>query len=105
MRTRNAIQHFCAPDDEDLSGTALEFIFKNIDPLIQSAFNLFAIEHHEDDIGYDYVVSCLIQRELEFSIPDDFEIGEVDLNALLSEASPRYRKKFKQALRSKGISM
>lgn len=47
-KARNAIQHFCAPEQEDFRALALEFIYKIIDPLIAKEFDLVAIEHHED---------------------------------------------------------
>jgi hypothetical protein len=106
MKTRNAIQHFCAPDDEDLRGVALDFIFKNIDPIIKANFGLYAIEHHEDhSVGYDYVVDVVIRRELDFSIPDDFSLGEIDLSDALEEVSEAYREKLKERLRAKGLSL
>lgn len=106
MKTRNSIQHFCAPEHKDLRGIALEFIFKNIDPIIHSNFGLYAIEHHEDhNIGYDYVVRCLVDRELLFSIPDDFSIGEFDLPEALQDASQEYRRGLKERLKSRGTSI
>lgn len=104
MNTRNAIQHFCAPDEDDLRGVALEFIFKNIDPLICSNFGLYAIEHHEDhNIGYDYVVEHIISRELDFSIPDNFSVGEFDLAEILATVSAKYRNRLNKRLRPKGL--
>lgn len=103
MKTRNSIQHFCAPDQGDMRGIALDFIFKNIDPIIHSSFGLYAIKHHEDhNIGYDYVVDCIIARELHFSIPEDFSISEFDLPEALKIVSPKYRKTLKARLRTKG---
>ena len=76
-RARNAIQHFCAPTEEDFRSLSLEFIYTIIDPLIAEAFNLCAIEFHEDDsIGYDYVVQRLLYEQLKFTMPDDFKITE-----------------------------
>lgn len=105
-KTRNAIQHFCAPDSTDLRQIALEFTFKNIDPLIRENFGLYAIEYHEDfSLGYDYVVEMLMRRELLFSIPDDFSISEFDLPDMLSSTPKEYQKEFKARLAAKGISL
>lgn len=79
-RARNAIQHFCASEEEDFRGLSLEFIYTIIDPLISREFGLCAIEYHEDhSIGYDHVVGCLLRRQLKFTIPADFDVGEIDM--------------------------
>ncbi len=106
-KARNAIQHFCSPAERGgLSGLALEFVYKNIDPLINKHFNLCAIEYHEDtSVGYDYVVSCLIKHELFFSIPDEFRITEIDLNEALSDSSAEYRSELTKRFSTKGINL
>ena len=43
-RARNAVQHFCPPDVDDLSQLSLEFIYTIIDPLVADRFGLYAIE-------------------------------------------------------------
>lgn len=106
QRSRNAIQHFCAPETDDLRLLALEFIYKNIDPLIHESFGLCAIEYHEDhSIGYDYVVSCIVGHELLFEIPDDFSVGELNLRDELEIASPEYRTEILKRLSNKGIEL
>lgn len=45
-RVRNSIQHFCVPDGVSLNRLALEFIYNNLDPLINKHFGLCAIEYH-----------------------------------------------------------
>jgi len=97
-KARNTLQHFCAPEQTvDLSGVALEFLYKNIDPLIHRYFGLYAIEYHEDvSIGYDYVVRCLVGRELFFSIPEDFEVPEINLEEALSKTSHEYCSEFER---------
>lgn len=105
-RTRNAIQHFCAPELTDLRSLALEFIYKNVDPLIYENFGLYAIEYHEDhSIGYDHVVSRIMRQELPFSIPDDFSIGEFNLPEELDATSPEYRAEMLRRLGEKGITL
>ena len=55
-------------------------------------FGLCAIEYHEDrSVSYDYVVKCLINHELLFSIPSDFRITEIDLHEELSKTSEHYK--------------
>lgn len=104
QKLRNSIQHFYHPDGvddfgEEARGASLEFLYKNVDPLLKEYFFFNAIEFHEDpSVGYDYVVAALLRRELKFSIPDDFELGEVDLKAELSEASKPYRAWFRESL-------
>lgn len=90
-RARNSIQHFCVPDIDDLSSLSLEFIYTIIDPLIFEYFDLCAIEYHEDhSVSYDYVVSNLIQRQLKFSIPDDFVVTEINISEMIEGASAKY---------------
>lgn len=75
---RNAIQHL-PPEADDLSELSLEFIYTIIDLLIAEHLDSYAIEHHEDhSVGYDYVVASLLRRELRFSVPDDFDLTEID---------------------------
>lgn len=92
-RARNAIQHFCEPDeDDDLGGLSLEFIYSIIDPLILKQFELHAIEFHEDySVGYDHLVGTLLRREIRFSIPSDFDLTEIRISEEISEASQPYR--------------
>ncbi len=106
-KARNAIQHFCSPAETvDLRRLALEFLYKNIDPLINRHFNLCAIEYHEDtSIGYDYVVGCLIRHELFFSIPDEFVITEINLDEALSGCNAEYREGLAKRLSAKGLDL
>ena len=91
-KARNAIQHFCAPEDQHFGELSLEFIYTIIDPLILSHFGLHAIEHHEDhSVSYDYVVARLVQSELRFSVPKDFSITEIELTEELDDVSQSYR--------------
>ena len=94
-RMRNAVQHFCAPEDVSLSTIALTFIYRNIDPLIRDCFGIYAIEFHEDHgVRYDYVVQCLIGLNLKFSVPPDFRVTEIDLDAALRDCPPVYQQWF-----------
>ena len=91
-KARNSIQHFCAPDHPSLRRLSLEFLYKNVDPLLKKHFDLCAIEYHEDSAGYDYIVGSIIRHELLFSVPENFSISEIDLCEELSETSPEYRR-------------
>ena len=103
-RARNAVQHFCSPAARvDLRRVSLEFLYKNIDPLIHDHFGLYAIEYHEDYVGYDYVVSSLVNSELFFSIPNDFSLTEIDLEELLAGVSSNYRQGLRDRLLAKGL--
>lgn len=99
-KARNAVQHFCSPET-NLSNLSLEFLYKNVDPLINKHFGLCAIEYHEDHVGYDYVVQRLIGQELFFSIPDQFQVGEIDLMEELADATPSYRDELLRLLASR----
>ena len=102
-RARNAIQHFCAPENERFGALSLEFIYTIIDPLIAEHFGISAIEHHEDhSVSYDYVVAALLRAELRFSMPDDFAVTEINLAEELIGASPAYREWFAGKLEQLG---
>lgn len=106
-RARNAIQHFCSPTHVgDLRHLALSFLYGNIDPLIKRHFDLCAVEYHEDmSVGYDYVVECVIRHELLFSIPDEFEINEIDLEEALAETSDGYQKSLSKRFKESGLDL
>jgi hypothetical protein len=102
-RARNAIQHFFAPDIQDLSELSLEFIYTIIDLLIAERFGLYAIEYHEDhNVGYDYVVNELLAREFRFSIPDNFRITEINIADEIEDTSPEYQTWVRSALEAVG---
>jgi hypothetical protein len=104
-KARNAIQHFCSPTDvRDLRRVALDFLYKNIDPLISRHFGLCAIEYHEDEF-YDYVVKCVIENELFFEIPDNFEVTEIDLDEALSDTNKKYQKELAKRFAAKGLDL
>ncbi len=93
---RNAVQHFYHPGGLDNYGStardlSLEFIYKNVDPILYKYFNMCAIEFHEDhSVGYDYIVQCLLKREIRFSVPSDFEVSEFDVMEEVSGCDPQY---------------
>lgn len=100
---RNSIQHFCAPEKDDLRTLSLEFIYTIIDPLIMEVFGLYAIEYHEDpSVGYDYVVSSLIRRGLKFSIPENFTVAEINIRDELEGKSANYKRWIKTQVKKVG---
>jgi hypothetical protein len=103
-KVRNSVQHFCVPENESLRQISLDFLYKNIDPLIYKNFGICAIKYHEDDVGYDHVVACLVRHELLFSIPPDFQLPEIDLSEVLATTSKGYQKKFRRLLKENDCS-
>ena len=99
-KARNSIQHFCPPDGEkDPSRLALEFVYSVLDPLIRTQFGLFAIEFHEDhNVGYDYLVAVLLRHQLHFSVPEDFDVSEIDLDEEIAPATGDYKAWFRSEL-------
>ena len=91
-QARNSIQHFCAPEQQDFRKLSLEFIYTIIDPLIADAFDLCAIEYHEDhSVSYDYVVGALLRSELKFTVPEDFKVTEINMLDDLKGSSATYQ--------------
>ncbi|KHK89199.1 hypothetical protein [Novosphingobium malaysiense] len=102
-QARNSIQHFCAPEQRDFRRLSLEFIYTIIDPLIADAFDLCAIEYHEDhSVSYDYVVGALLRSELKFTVPGDFTVTEIDMSKELEGASSVYRNWVRQQMKRVG---
>lgn len=67
---RNQIQHFVADRDSDVQYDCLNFIYSNIDPLLQEHFGLVACEFHEDEF-HDYVIGCLLAHQIKFTTPEE----------------------------------
>lgn len=81
----------------------MEFIYTIIDPLIADAFDLCAIEYHEDhSVSYDYVVGALLRSELKFTVPGDFTVTEIDMSKELEGASSVYRNWVRQQMKRVG---
>ncbi|CUH89611.1 hypothetical protein PH5382_03559 [Phaeobacter sp. CECT 5382] len=106
LKLRNAVQHFYHPDGIENFGvvaseTSLEFLYKNVDPLLKKYFHCCAIEFHEDpSVGYDYVVERLVRLEQKFSMPDDFDLSEIGLDEASAEVSLEYRTWLRSSLSS-----
>jgi hypothetical protein len=100
---RNAIQHFCAPDQQDFRALSLEFIYTIIDPLIAQSFGICAIEYHEDhNVSYDYVVNSLLQSDLKFTVPEDFSVTEISMTEALESTSAAYKGWVKEEMKRIG---
>ncbi len=68
-RLRNAIQHF-APPNKDHASEAIDFIYEVIDPFINEAWGLFAVDYNEDYEHPKYLVEGLIRRGVPSSSSD-----------------------------------
>lgn len=99
---RNALLHFCIPDIGDLQKLATEFIYTIVDPIIYEQFGIYAIEYHDDQLGYDYLVGGLLRSQRKFSIPPDFSISEIDLAGELRGTSDGYQRWFRSELKKIG---
>jgi hypothetical protein len=90
-RLRNNLQHFGPAPDADMGGETLEFVFEVIDPFINDAWGLFAVDHDEDE-PYVYFTATLARREIPFLVSPEaakcFSEWEVDWD----KCSDRYRK-------------
>jgi len=92
QKARNAIVHFCSPDDPDLKLLSLQFLYRVIDPLLKQHFDECVIEFHNDhSVDYSYVVACLIRKEILFSVPNGFATSEIDYKAELVLTKPDYQ--------------
>ena len=87
---RNQIQHFSAPQDAQIQRIVVEFIYENIDPLLNQYFDSHACEHHHDT-SIDYIVAYLVRSETRFSIPEDLELTEIQLGYDILDCSAEYQ--------------
>lgn len=90
-KTRNSIQHFCAPEIDDPQSLSLSFLYKNIDPLIKRHLKIDAIEIVEPD-DQEYLLDRLISLELQFSTSEPIEGNENVIGESWAKASSTYRK-------------
>jgi hypothetical protein len=51
------------------------------------------------------VVECVIRNELLFSIPDDFNVTEIDLAETLSGTSEKYQEELSKRFAAKGLNL
>jgi hypothetical protein len=97
-KARNALLHFCVPENGNLQKLSIEFIYTIVDPIIFKHFKVYAIEYHDDHIGYDYLVGGLLRSQMKFSIPPDFSVSEIDLGREIEKASDEYKSWFRGEL-------
>lgn len=97
---RNTIQHFTAPNDWPCS--TRDFIYKVIDPFINTCWGLCAIDHHEDNDRYNNIVETLISSEVLFLVSPDCANEYRQVESTLSESPQYYKdemlKRFNQGL-------
>lgn len=97
---RNTIQHFTVPNEWPLS--TIDFIYKVIDPFINTCWGMCAIDHHEDNDRYNNVAEVLISREVLFHVSSDCASEFTQVEHSLLNSSPLYRsemlKRFDQGL-------
>lgn len=86
---RNQIQHFVDDRDADTQFECLNFIYSNIDPLLNEHFGLAACQFHEDEFD-DYVIGCLLSHQIMFTVPRDIVLSEIDPLTYLEGTSKRY---------------
>ncbi len=100
QQARNAIVHFCSPDDPNLKSLSLRFLYQVVDPLLNEHFDECAIEFHNDhSVDYSYIVSCLFSHEILFSVPDGFNTSEIDHVAELETTNKDYQLEMRKRIR------
>lgn len=93
---RNGIQHFSPPNDPDPSKRTLEFIYKVIDPFINSMWGLYAIDFDEDHDPYIYLVRAIVGREIDFLVSKGAAERFEEWNVDWTEVSATYQEKIKR---------
>jgi hypothetical protein len=99
-KLRNSIQHFFHPaGSEDFGKTArdicIDFIYKNLDPLLNTHFQDHCILHIEDEFP-DYLIRLLILSEHKFSFPPCLCLTEIDIEGSLKQTSKEYQTWFSE---------
>ncbi|TNH37641.1 hypothetical protein [Paracoccus haeundaensis] len=87
---RNQVQHFVDDRDGDVQFDCLNFIYSNIDPLLSKHFGIVACEFHEDEFN-DYVIGCLLNKQIKFTVPRDVVLHEIDPHQYLQDSSKDYK--------------
>lgn len=70
-RLRNSIQHFAAPDDEDLQFETLQFIFRVLDPFLYEHWKMYAVDFNEDHEPHIYLMQALVRHGILFNVSPD----------------------------------
>lgn len=87
---RNQIQHFIDNRDGDTQYECLNFIYSNIDPLLNEHFGIAACQFHEDEFD-DHVIGCLLSHQIKFTVPCGIVLSEIDPLTYLQGCSKPYR--------------
>lgn len=103
-KLRNSIQHFSRPLDKDCGKETLEYIYGVIDPFINECWGLYAINYNEDTEPYQYLLEGLINREIEFLVPENILKNELD-NLDFSLCSYNYKKKMISLFEKSGYTL
>lgn len=85
-KLRNSIQHFAAPHN-DVSLLTSKFIYEVIDPFINDAWGVCAVEYCDDSEGYEYLIPVLAGRNVYFTVPDGLD----SLDELINGGTPSYK--------------
>ena len=98
---RNTIQHFGVPEQPDVGGIALEFIFRVLDPFINRCWGEFAIDYNEDDEPYTYLVQGLVNRKIKFLVSqecaENFNWDDIDSHKGTIPYITEMKKRFRDA--------
>lgn len=90
-KLRNTLQHFRTPPGVDFTARTIEFIYQIIDPFIQEAWGLYAIDYCEDYEGPTYLVDTLVSRGALFLVSSE-STKYIDFDRLdWSKADTSYR--------------
>ena len=108
-KLRNSIQHFFHPAGSEGTGSVakkvcLDFIYKNLDPLLNTHFQDHCILYIEDRCS-DYLIEQLILGEHKFNFPESLGITEIDLKEALQSTSNEYRNWFIDNSTIDGLSL
>ena len=96
-KLRNCIQHFAPPSNIDFNRETVNFIYEVIDPFINSSWDLYAIDYHEDDESFT-LVEGLICRGIKFLVsPDHTDIFE-NIRLRWPDNNPKYKKEMKKRI-------
>lgn len=98
-KLRNGIQHFMPSFVSAASSkNTLEFIYKVIDPFINSCWGLFAIDYDEDYEPYIYFAPCLIHNNITFLVSKEAADSAKYWDINWADVEPTYRKEMQHRI-------
>lgn len=95
-KLRNGIQHFGPPPQTDLNDITLRFVFSVVDPLINASWNLFAVDHCQDDDIYINFTGTLASHEILFLVSPGAAASYGEWNVDWSTVRRSYSKEMKR---------